>query len=161
MEQRALESYRTLENVIFLKKVQVFSAVQTSDLKLIAQVAEELGFEKGEEIVRENEMGDSMYIIKRGNVAVEKNAAGGPIRLATLSEGDCFGDMAVFDAEVRSASVVAQETCGLLRVKRDDLIDVVLQSPHIALGLLKVFIRRLRSANDTIEKLSVKNGSDS
>jgi CRP-like cAMP-binding protein len=48
----------------------------------------------------------------------------------------------------------------LLRVKRDELIDVVLRSPHIALGLLKVFIRRLRSANETIEKLSVRNGSD-
>jgi CRP/FNR family transcriptional regulator, cyclic AMP receptor protein len=152
-----LESYRILENVIFLKKAPLFAPVDTSDLKAVALIAEELRFEAGQEIVHDGDVGDSMYIIKDGTVAITKNAeSGSAIELAVLSKGDCFGDMAVLDAEVRSASAIARAGCLLLCIKRDDLLDVMLDSPSIAIGLLKTFVKRLRKANSAIETLSRK-----
>jgi CRP-like cAMP-binding protein len=149
-----LESFRILENVIFLKKAPLFSPVDTVDLKAIALIAIEQRFERGSEIVREGDVGDSLYIIKQGGVVITQKGEGGSIELAVLGTGDCFGDMAVLDAEVRSASVIAREPCLLLRVGRDDLLDVMRECPSIAIGLLKTFVKRIRAANSAIGSLS-------
>jgi CRP/FNR family transcriptional regulator, cyclic AMP receptor protein len=157
LSESTLQSYRLLENVIFLKKAQVFSAVETADLRAVATIVEELAFKSGEVVVKEGDVGDSMYVIKEGRVTITKSGGGdSAIVLAELTVGDCFGDMAVVDAEVRSASAIAREACVLLRITRDDLNDVILECPPIALGLLKVFVKRLRSANATIQTLSAK-----
>jgi CRP-like cAMP-binding protein len=149
------ESFRILENVIFLKKIPLFSSVQTSELQAIAKIAEEVGFDSGEEIVRENDAGDSMYIIRKGTVRIaKKTGQSSTIDLAHLQTGQCFGDMAIFDNELRSASAFASENCIMLRIDRDNLIDVILEYPHIALELLRIFIQRLRDANGRIEQLS-------
>ncbi|MDD5673497.1 MAG: cyclic nucleotide-binding domain-containing protein, partial [Chitinivibrionales bacterium] len=109
-------------------------------------------------IVKEQDVGDTLYIIKWGTVSIVKHVAdAGTIALATLSQGEFFGDMAVFDAEVRSASVVAKSQCLLLRINGDDLKEVIVDNPRIAIELLRIFVKRLRSANATIETLSRKD----
>ncbi len=148
-------AYNILENVVFLKKTQLFSSMWTHDLRAVAAIAEELVFDSGEEIMREKDIGDSLYIIKDGSVRVSKMVGSkDAIDLATLVVGDSFGDMAVFDAELRSASGYALGRCTLLRIQGDDLIDVILDCPNIAIELLKIFVKRLRNANVTIESLS-------
>lgn len=157
MNQQAQESFRVLENVIFLKKTQLFSGVRTGDLKAVALIAHEYSFATGEMVVKENDVGDSMYVIKTGSVVITKTIAnGGSITLATLSTGDCFGDMAVIDTELRSATVSAAEPCELLKIDRDNLMDVIVDFPSISIELLKTFVKRLRSANASIRDLSHK-----
>jgi CRP-like cAMP-binding protein len=98
-----------------------------------------------------------MYIIKEGSVIIEKAINEKErVTLAELSKGDCFGEMALFDAELRSASVQAKEPCVLLCIKSDDLNDLLLSYPSIAIEFLKTFVRRLRKANESIEKLSAE-----
>jgi len=145
-----------LERVIFLKKSPLFSTMRTSDLRAIAEIAEELTFEKGGEIVRENDVGDSMYIIREGSVKITKLAGERQVELAQLGAGDFFGDMAMFDAEVRSASAVAGEACTLLRIDSGSLKDVLLDYPAIAVEFLKIFVKRLRKANAAIQALSAR-----
>ena len=100
-------------------------------------------------------MGDSLYIIKNGSVSIEKEIdEGKTVKLAEMGEGDCFGEMALFDAELRSASVYAKEACVLLCITSDDLNDLLLDYPTIAIEFIKIFVKRLRKANSTIEKLS-------
>lgn len=152
-------SFHLLENVIFLKKSPIFSTMKTSELRAVAAIAEELSFESGQEIVREDDLGDSMYLIKEGTVTVSKKMGEGrTIDLAEMSQGDCFGEMAIFDAEVRSASVHAKGPCTIVCVKSDDLLDVLLDHPSIAVQLLKIFVKRLRKANGTIQDLSAGQG---
>jgi CRP-like cAMP-binding protein len=62
--------------------------------------------------------------------------------------------MTLFDDEARSASAYAITTCVMLRIARDDLIDVLVEHPLIALELLKIFVKRLRKANTRIESPS-------
>jgi CRP-like cAMP-binding protein len=138
---------RLLHTVIFLKKTALFAGMHTADLRAIAAIAEDLRVEAGERIVTENDIGDAMYVIKRGQVDVVKSAA---THLASLGPGDCFGDMSVFDAELRSASVIAQSPCLVLRIGGDDILDVIQEAPSIAVGFLKMFIQRLRAANARI-----------
>jgi CRP-like cAMP-binding protein len=152
------KTFRLLEDVIFLKKTVLFSSMQTSELRAIAAIANELYFENGKEIVRENDVGDSLYIIKDGSVKIVKSIHDKQsIKLAELTKGDCFGEMALFDAELRSASVYAKEPCTLICINRDDLNDLLLDYPTIGVEFLKIFVKRLRKANDKIEKLSVSD----
>ena len=154
MDMSPDNTLRVLENVIFLKKIALFSSMRTSDIRAVAEIAEEIEFRAGDEIVRENDVGDSMYIIKHGCVRIVKNAGDKKLELAQLSEGDCVGDMAIFDAEVRSASVVAIAQCTMLRIDSDALKDVLIDYPAIAIELLKIFVQRLRAANKKMQSLS-------
>jgi len=151
----SLHPFQVLENVIFLKKAPIFEHVETGELQAVAHIVEEVRYTQGEIIVKEGDIGDSMFIIKEGTVSVTRQPAGKPaITLAKMDTGECFGDMAVFDAEVRSATVVALCDCTMLRISRDDLLEVLLEYPNISVSLLQVFIARLRIANTSIQDLS-------
>ncbi len=153
------ECFRLLENVIFLKKSALFSGMDTAEVRSIAQIAEEFAVAAGDTVVRENDIGDAMYVIKAGEVQVVKGLAEGAcVTLASLSAGDCFGDMSVFDAEMRSASVVAQTDCSLLKIGSNEIMDVIQENPSIAVELLKIFIQRLRAANQRISQAHAGRG---
>lgn len=144
-----------LENVIFLKKTPLFSAVQTSELRAIAAIVENFSVEAGDDLVKESDAGDCLYVIKEGRVKITKKTIDNRvIELAELCAGECFGEMALFDDEARSASASALTKCVVIRVKRDDLIDVISEYPTIAIELLKIFVKRLRKSNVRIETLS-------
>ncbi|MBN1130003.1 MAG: cyclic nucleotide-binding domain-containing protein [Chitinispirillaceae bacterium] len=147
-------SHFILETIVALKRSTLFGAIATRELEAVAVVAEELTFRRDENIVREGDVGDSLYLIKQGRVAIAKRTpSGGFARLAELGAGDCFGEMSVIDEEVRSASVEALEPCTLLRISKDALIDVVMSAPHLGVELLKIFVKRLRAANERIMSL--------
>ena len=148
--------FRILENVVFLKKNRLFMTMLTRDLRALSAIAEERSFLPGAGIVREGDVGDSLFIIKTGSVRIEKKDENGdPIHLATLKANDFFGEMALFDAEVRSASVLAEESCILLCIRSDDLNDVLMENPSIALEFLKTFARRIRELNKRADELSL------
>src|SRR5574341_389137 len=95
----------TVDKVLFLKGVSIFSEIPGEVLSRIAQIAEEIGVERGTRIFDEGEPGDSLYLIVNGKVRVHK----GPREVAVLGEGECFGEMAILDNEPRSASITALE----------------------------------------------------
>jgi CRP-like cAMP-binding protein len=153
MELKTLKSYSLLENVIFLKKTALFSSIKTSELRAVASIVEELSFHYGDEIVKENDPGDSAYIIKEGRVKIVKKTPDNQlVKLADLSAGEFFGEMSLFDDEARSATAYAQTPCILLRLMRDDLMDVLTEYPSIAVELIKIFVKRLRAADARIDQ---------
>lgn len=146
-----------MEDAIFLKRSKLFSVMKTSELRAMAAIVQEMSFHPNQVIVQENDVGDSLFVIKQGSVKIVKNSVDTqPIELAILNSGDCFGEMALFDAELRSATVVAQQHCVLLCIKSDDIHDVLVDNPGIGVEFIKIFIKRLREANKTIQLLSSK-----
>jgi CRP/FNR family transcriptional regulator, cyclic AMP receptor protein len=151
MELQSLKTFSVLENVLFLKKTALFSTIKASELRAVASIAEELSFHYGDEIVKENDPGDSAYIIKEGRVKIVKKTPDNRcVDLAELIAGDFFGEMSLFDEEPRSASAVAKTPCIVLRLVREDFIDVIGEHPSIAVELIKIFVKRLRAANTRI-----------
>ncbi|MCU0608212.1 MAG: cyclic nucleotide-binding domain-containing protein [Chitinispirillaceae bacterium] len=152
--------YTLLENLVSLKRSALFSGVPTRELEAVAAVVEELRFEPGECIVREGDVGDSLYLIREGSVSITKRiSATASTTLAELSCGDCFGEMSAIDEEVRSASVSAKVRCTLLRISKEALLDVILSSPRLGVELLKIFVTRLRAANGKIQKMTQEKSS--
>jgi CRP-like cAMP-binding protein len=91
-------------------------------------------FEPGQDIVREGDVGQSLYIIRTGEVEVLKRAEnGGPPDLqATLQAGDHFGEAAVFQGVRRTATVRAKTRVELLHVMREAALALSDSSPFIA-----------------------------
>lgn len=130
----------TVEKVLFLKSIDLFSQIPGEDLARVAQIAEELDFEGDEHIMKEGEMGDSMYLIVDGQVQVFKGAR----VVVELGERECVGEMAILDSEPRSATVQAKGPVRTLRIEREDFYELMNEKAEIARGIIKVLTRRLR-----------------
>ena len=94
-------------------------------------------YEPGQEIVREGDVGQSLFIIRTGEVEVLKKRANGqpPEVLATLGAGDHFGEVAVFRRMRRTATVRARTRVELLHVRREAALALSQSSAEIAQSL--------------------------
>jgi CRP/FNR family cyclic AMP-dependent transcriptional regulator len=132
----------TVEKVLFLKSIELFSQIPGEDLAQVALIATEETREQGEEIFAEGESGDALYLVLEGKVRVHRDDR----VIAELGERECFGEMAILDASPRSATVTAVDNTNLLKISREDFQEIMSEKPEIAMGIIKVLSRRLRNA---------------
>ena len=130
----------TIEKVITLKSVDLFTRTPDDVLAQLAAELEAIDVAGGETIIRQGEMGDSLYIIAAGSVRVHD----GETTIATLGEREIFGELAVLDPEPRSASVTAISAVTLYRLDRDDLFELLPDHIEIVRGIFHVLCSRLR-----------------
>lgn len=107
-------------------------------------------YRPGEIIVREGEPGDCMYVIQSGKVEVIKQRGGKEVRLAELGEGDFFGEMALFDREVRSATVRPLGEARILTVDKKIFLRKIHEDPSLAFRIMTKMSRRIREADDQL-----------
>jgi CRP-like cAMP-binding protein len=128
-----------------LAQVPLFSQLSRRDLKRLAKGTVTRQFSKGHVIVKEGDQALGFYLIRSGRAEVVKGAEGSnPQVLNTLGPGDFFGEMALLDGYLRSASVRALEDIECLVLSRWDFLAELRTSPFIAVQMLPVLSRRLR-----------------
>jgi CRP-like cAMP-binding protein len=115
-------------------------------------------FKAGEVILRENEPGETAYVIERGRVEVTREDAGRRTHLAYLGEGEPFGEMGMIEEKPRSATVTAVEDTVVREIHRDDFFRSLKADPNLALSLLRALFERLREAGSTIVRLQQAAG---
>ena len=99
-------------------------------------------------IVAEGAAGDSMYVVQSGRVeVVQKGENGVDRQLATLEAGEFFGEMAIFEGEVRSATVRAVGDTRVLEVDKKTVEKRLQADPRLAVNMLKTMSSRLREAH--------------
>lgn len=103
-------------------------------------------YPNGAVIVREGDPGDCMYVVQAGQVEVIHEESGHHRRLGVISEGGFFGEMAIFEAETRSATVRALGDARVLKIDKRMLLRRIKEDPLLALNLLKTLSARLREA---------------
>jgi CRP-like cAMP-binding protein len=131
----------TVEKVLFLKSIDLFSQIPGEDLSQIAQITDEVHFEEGEAIFLEGDPGDTLFFVIEGKVRIHTATA----EVAVLGERQVFGEMALLDSEPRSASASAVSDLTLLKIQRDDFNEILAEKSEIAQGIIKVLTRRLRT----------------
>jgi CRP-like cAMP-binding protein len=141
----------SVERLLFIRAVPIFQELRDDFLVRLASVMEELSFPADHTIVTQNEEGRSLYIVVSGLVRVHI----GDRELAQLKQGACFGEMSLFDAEPRSASVTTLETCECLLLTQLQLYDAIDETPEIAINIIRLLSRRIRELNNKVNAYEV------
>jgi CRP/FNR family transcriptional regulator, cyclic AMP receptor protein len=153
----------------FLKNVVLFSDLSEDELSIVWSIVKEVQIIKGDIIINEGDIGDSMYFFADGKANVTKNLT---LKLNKSSFGQVdksmitldsnfvsfFGDMAMFEEEPRSATILATSDCLLYEMKKNDFIKLCIDYPAMGIKLLtriaKTLCARIRKSNQDILKLS-------
>jgi len=134
-----------LEKIIVLNKVPLFSMLKTEDLHMISTIASEEAYEDGHTLFYEGDIGDRLFIVVAGEVMIlKKNKDSEEKHLATLKENNFLGELALFDAETRTATARCIGPCIFLVIERNDMEQLAHEYPAIAFGFIKVLISRMR-----------------
>ena len=135
-----------MDDAEILSRVALFSLMKKRDLKRIAKLAKHHSYKKGESIVREGARDGRLFVIISGEVAVIKGLGGKSEKnLRALRSDNYFGEMALIDDYVRTASVVAKEDTEVLSLDQWNIRDEIKKYPSVAIELLQTLARRLRA----------------
>ena len=144
MSQANSDGLLLVEKVLILKSLSIFKDTPEHILADLAPLMEEEEYEQGILIFKEGEIGDCMYISHQGEVNIHK----GGTTLAILKEKEVFGELALLDAEVRSASATTNTDCVLFRIEQEPFYELIDNRPEVARGFIKILCQRLRAQNE-------------
>jgi NTE family protein len=132
MERKRLA---TIEKVVFLKSVDIFSHASIEELGRVASLTEEVHFEPAETIFRKGEPTDAIYLILSGRVAIE--GSGRVVREAT--EKQALGTVAALDRKPALHTVKAMDAVHALKLNAQDFDDIL----SVDFELVRVVIHAL------------------
>ncbi len=130
----------TIEKVMILKSVDIFSETPEEDLIEVANIVEEVEVKAGKDIIRKGELGTSMYIIVEGRMRVHDNGR----EIAVLNRREVVGELAALDPEPRMATVTAIEDTELFRLDEGPLYDLMAEQIEVVRGIIRVLCQRMR-----------------
>ena len=116
----------------------------------------ELGkiYQDGEMIICEGEEGNCMFVIQEGRVEVLiRGEEDQEVRLGVRQEGEFIGEMAIFDRDVRSATVRALGEARVLTVDKKNFMRRVHEDPALAFRLVETMSHRIRELSDEVARL--------
>src|SRR5271168_4944110 len=140
-----------------LTEIGVFAGFNALDLKAIEPYLNRASYSAGTIIFRENEVGNEMLIVTKGNASAYLQMPNTNMRLATFAPGTIFGELAILDPGVRSATVIADKELVCRTLTTSNFAALSARLPSVAIRLLAAIARelsgRLRTANRTIHQL--------
>jgi CRP/FNR family transcriptional regulator, cyclic AMP receptor protein len=141
----------SVDRLLFVRQVSLFKELRDDFLVRLASVMEELSYPANHTIFTQGQEGRSLYIVVSGQVRVHT----GEREITQLRENACFGEMSLFDAEPRSASVSTVMPSKCLMLTQQQLYEAIEETPGIALNIIRLLSRRIRDLN---HQLTTHNG---
>ncbi|MBI2972288.1 MAG: cyclic nucleotide-binding domain-containing protein [Armatimonadetes bacterium] len=123
-----------------LKKVPIFSALPPKELEWISRSMKERVYEPGAVIVKQGDPGVGFFLVADGTVEVTHDGH----KLREMGAGEFFGEMALMEERVRTATVTAKTQTRCLQLVRWDFRAMLKENPDLAVRMLEVVVRRLR-----------------
>ena len=153
-EEAGMETSSSIpDKILRLRGIQIFEGLSVSELAAIASVTEEVVHPVGTLVINEGETGETMYMIIAGEVSVNKSQEGGSeIELDRILAGDYFGEMALFEDVVRSATIRTEEETRLLVLHKQEFTEIVREYPQIALHICRILSQRIRVLHEKIKR---------
>ncbi|HEX4731476.1 MAG TPA: Crp/Fnr family transcriptional regulator [Solirubrobacterales bacterium] len=141
--------------VELLKSVPLFADLEEAELERFSRVAVPRTFPAGTRVFHEGDPSDVCYIVREGSFRVTREHSDGrAITLATMGPGEVFGELAMLDGDVRSASAEAISDGELLALPAKDVRALLARHPEISVKLVSALVRRLRAANVRLSRQS-------
>ncbi len=139
--------------VQYLQSIPLFQSMGKRDIDLLMRIIHNRSYVQGEYIFYQGDPGIGLYIIRDGDVRIQRDSDGGEkVILATFSKGDFFGELALVDGEKRSASAIAQSDVRVSVIFKPDLDEFIEKYPKKGIkildGISGIIATRLRKLNE-------------
>ena len=136
----------------------IFNGLDAKHIKFLLNIIHHRVYEKNEFIFSQGDPGIALYIVKEGEVKIiYKDDSGETHELATLSKGDFFGELAMLNDDVRSASAITSRDSSLAVIFKPDLDEFIEKYPRkgiqILRGISQIMATRLRNLNEDFATL--------
>lgn len=129
-----------------LRDVQFFADLTDAEVAAIAPIVNKKIFKTGETVFRESEDGQSLFIIRKGEVKACKTAPDGELfTLTIMKDGDIFGEMSFLDGRPRSATIVAVSDLDTYVIDKKDFETLVDGNPRVIYKLLRNIVFTIHS----------------
>jgi len=137
---------------LFVARLRLGRRPRRRRIKMATGTTGALGkrYKDGEIIYRQGERGDRMYVVQHGKVEVVHRAGDKEFVVAELGDGDFFGEMAMFEEEVRPSTVRAQGEVWVYTLERDSLIRRIHEDPSMAFRLIQKMSYRIRELESSL-----------
>ena len=131
-----------------LVSIPLFEGLSPDQLALIAGKARQRTYKAEEAIVRQDDPGETLYIVLSGIVKISMvGTDGNEVFLAVLATGENFGELSLIDSQFRSADVVTEEATTLMSIDRAVFNELIATVPPFSINLLRILAHRTRRAN--------------
>lgn len=138
-----------------LRKISLFSQLDTGDLAMLAGHLRQRRFRKGTILFHKDQSGDALYLVESGHVRIFLPTAGGEeLTVEIAGPGDVFGELALLDGRPRSASAETLEDSLLHVLSRDEFQRYLAATPRFAASLIELLSMRLRQITEYAESLA-------
>ncbi len=142
----------------YLANIRMFDHLNEDDRVALANVIDELKVPADHTLFQAGDPGDSLFIIKTGQIELFiKDTAGQKIVLTTAQSGDMFGELAMLDTGPRTATALALADCEVLVLDRSDLILLFQRKPEAALHMLAALSGLTRKADELLRTRVSRN----
>lgn len=146
-----------MERANLLATIPLFESLDPAQLDALAVQLEERRCAKNEVVFRQGDPGDRLFIIRDGAVGISHGDGKARVDLATLSNGQYFGELSLFDGEARSATATALRDTFLLVLPRADFQEFLEHTPRAAPTIMAEMASRMRQTNELMARQVSRN----
>ena len=137
------------EMVSFLRGVSLFTDLDEESLESLARVSMVRRLPKGSIVFFQEDPGNAAFVVYAGAVSISLTTADGrELVINEMRPGDCFGELALFGGEPRSATATAREPSGVIRIPQQEFLSLLDEQPEIMRQLLMTMAGRLRLSSE-------------
>ena len=137
----------------------LFQGMREDDLVRLVERSPVHHYGRGETIIREKADGASMFVLVIGEAAVNVLMDGQPTRVATLEDGDCFGEMSLLTGEKRSASVVAVSDCEVMEITKRTIGEIIARDAELLHRLSELLAQRQMANEGIVQARALQSSS--
>ena len=148
------------EEVELLRRIPLFSNVETSKLKLLAFTSERVSFHAGDVLFKQSEIGTCAYIIISGEADVIVETPAGSLTVAKVGTNDFVGEIAILCDVPRTATIKARTDLTTLCISKDLFFRMITEFPQMAVEIMRVLAQRLENTTRQLRE-AVAHGTPS
>jgi CRP/FNR family cyclic AMP-dependent transcriptional regulator len=145
-----------------LSRIHLFQELTPKDLRHLADHTVRKTYKMSEVIFNAGDSGNDLYMIEKGRVEIfiPQREKGKKLSLATLTAGQFFGELSLFDKKPRSATACAADDSEILILKQETVLSYINDHPQAAVAILAEMSERLRQTNNQLNRQMSRNVYD-
>ncbi len=132
-----------MNEVDLLRRIPLFSQIDTTKLKLLALASERLTYAPDQVVVRQGDVGDAAFVIVSGSADVVIGDEGEEVVVASVGPNDIVGEIAILCDVPRTATIRATGELDVLKITKDRFVRMLSDFPELSIGVMRVLADRL------------------